>query len=305
MLRRIIASSGLVLLLAFFAGPAKAQRFSDWSAPVNLGPVVNTTGNDNCPEISKNGLTLYFARTSSEIWFTTRESLDAPWELPQRLSAPINEPGSVNFCPALVTNGHYLYFVSNRNGGCGGNDMWVSFRRDKRDNFGWETPINLGCQVNSPQNDVRPSPFEGDDGTEYLYFSSNRPGGIGGMDIYVSTMQSDGLFGPPVRVDSLNTTSNDARPNVRARDGLEVFFDSDRPDGSGGYDLWTSTRESLSDPWAAPVNLGPLVNSSVTDQRPSLSWDGTALYFLSNRPGGSGGTDLWVTTRTKLHGREK
>jgi hypothetical protein len=299
---RMIHSGGLVLVLALFAFPSEAQRFSDWSAPVNLGPVVNTAAGDTCPAISKDGLTLYFARSASEIWFTTRESLTAPWAPPQRLPAPINVAGSANFCPVLVVNGHYLYFVSDRSGGCGGNDMYVSFRKDKRDNLGWETPVNLGCQVNSPQGDTRPSPFEGDDGTEYLYFSSSRPGGLGGLDIYVSTMQSDGTFGPPARVDGLNTTFADARPNVRERDGLEIFFDSNRGGGSGGFDLWTSTRASVSDPWSTPTNLGPIVNSSATEQRPSLSWDGTALYFLSDRPGGSGGIDLWVTTRTKLTG---
>ena len=299
--RVICLSISASILIAACAMSAEAQRFSDWSAPVNLGPVVNTSLNESCPAISKNGLTLYLARGGNEIWFTTRESLEAPWAPPQMLPAPINEPGSANFCPVLVANEHYLYFVSDRPGGCGANDMYVSFRRDKRDNFGWETPVNLGCQVNSPQGDARPSPFEGEDGTAYLYFSSTRPG-LGGSDIYVSTMQSDGMFGPPSRVDSLNTTFNDARPNVRERDGLEVFFDSNRPGGSGGFDLWTSTRASLSDPWTAPVNLGPVVNSSGVDQRPSLSWDGTALYFLSDRPGGSGLTDLWVTTRTKIKG---
>ncbi len=299
---RLIASGGLLLFLAVFSVAAKAQKFSAWSAPVNLGPVVNTAAGDTCPAISKNGLTLYFARGGIEIWFTTRESLTAPWEPPQRLLAPINESGSNNFCPVLVVNGHYLYFVSNRARGCGGNDMYVSFRKDKSDNFGWETPVNLGCQVNSPASDLRPSPFEGEDGTEYLYFSSNRLGGPGGFDIYASTMQSDGTFGPPSLVAGLNTPSDDARPNVRERDGLEIFFDSTRTGGVGGVDLWTSTRESVSDPWSAPTNLGPVVNSTVTDQRPSLSWDGTALYFQSNRSGGSGGMDLWVTTRTKLRG---
>ena len=301
---RMFPLSVLVLVLAVFAVAAEAQKYSAWSAPVNLGAVVNTAAGDTCPAISKNGLTLYFARAASEIWFTTRESLTAPWVPPQRLDAPINLTGSVNFCPVLVVNGHYLYFVSTRPGGCGGNDMYVSFRKDKNDHFGWETPVNLGCQVNSPQSDTRPSPFEGDDGTEYLYFSSNRPGGVGFMDIYVSTMQSDGTFGPASLVEGLNTTSIDARPNVRERDGLEVFFDSNRPGGSGPFDLWTSTRASVSDPWSPPTNLGPLVNSSVTEQRPSLSWDGTALYFLSDRTGGSGALDLWVTTRTKLKGHD-
>jgi hypothetical protein len=297
-------SLGASILATAFAMPAHAQKFSDWSAPVNLGPVVNTSASETCPAISKDGLTFYFARGGNEIWFTVRPSLDGPWAAPQKLPATINVTGSNNYCPVLTADLHALYFVSDRPGGCGDADMYVSYRRDKHDNFGWEAPVNLGCQVNSPQTDLRPSPFQGEDGTEYLYFSSTRPGpgAAGTSDIYVSKMQPDGTFGPPVLVEGLNTTFNDTRPNVRERDGLEIFFDSTRPGGSGGIDLWTSTRASVSDPWSEPVNLGPVVNSSVNDLRPSLSWDGTSLYFQSPRPGGSGLADIWVTTRTRLTG---
>jgi hypothetical protein len=298
-------SVGASIFATAFAMPAHAQKFSDWSPPVNLGPVVNTSASETCPAISKDGLTFYFARGGNEIWFTERPSLDGPWAAPQKLPATINATGSNNYCPVLTADLHALYFVSDRPGGCGDADMYVSYRRDTHDNFGWEAPVNLGCQVNSPQTDLRPSPFEGDDGTEYLYFSSTRPGGPGAAgtsDIYVSKKQPDGTFGPPALVEGLNTTLNDTRPNVRERDGLEIFFDSTRPGGVGGADLWTSTRASVSDPWSAPVNLGSFVNSSVNDIRPSLSWDGTTLYFQSNRPGGSGGSDIWVTTRTRLTG---
>lgn len=296
---------GASILATALAMPARAQKFSEWSAPVNLGPVVNSSADESCAAISKDGLTFYFARGSNEIWFTERQSLDGPWGAPQKLPPTINTTGSANFCPVLTADLHALYFVSDRPGGCGGADMYVSYRRNTHDNLGWEAPVNLGCQVNSPQSDLRPSPFQGEDGTEYLYFSSTRPGGPGAAgtaDIYVSKKQSDGTFGPPTLVEGLNTTLNDARPNVRERDGLEIFFDSSRSGGSGGNDLWTSTRASVSDPWSTPVNLGPLVNSSVSDMRPSLSWDGTTLYFQSNRPGGSGGVDIWVTTRTRLTG---
>jgi hypothetical protein len=302
-----ISSLGVSILAAALAMPAHAQKFSEWSAPVNLGPVVNSAADDTCDSISRDGLTLYFARSGAELtmWFTERSSLDAPWAAPQKLPATVNTPGSSNFCETLSADLHALYFISNRAGGCGGNDMWVSYRRDTHDNFGWEAPVNLGCQVNSPKDEYRVSPFQGEDGAEYIYFSSFRSGGIGAegtADIYVSRKQPDGTFGPPALVAGLNSTFNDNRPNVRERDGLEIFFDSNRPGGVGGADLWTATRASLSDPWSTPVNLGPVVNSSVTDARPSLSWDGTALYFHSNRPGGSGGVDLWVTTRTKLTG---
>ena len=303
----LVFFSGVSILAAALAMPAHAQKFSEWSAPVNLGPVANSSGDDTCASISKDGLTLYFAKGPGElaIWFTERPTLDAPWGAPKKLPATVNTPGSNNFCETLSADLHALYFVSDRAGGCGGADIYVSYRRDTHDNLGWETPVNLGCQVNSPEQDLRASPFQGEDGTEYLYFSSARLGGTGPAgtsDIYVSKKQSDGTFGAATRVEGLNTTFNDSRPNVRERDGLEIFFDSNRPGGNGGADLYTSTRASVSDPWSAPANLGPVVNSSTTDQRPSLSWDGTTLYFHSTRPGGSGGIDIWVTIRTRLTG---
>ena len=302
-IRWIGVSLGVSILA--LAVPAHAQIYSDWSAPVNLGPVVNTSAGESCVSISKDSLTLYFARGGNEIWFTERPSLDAAWTASQKLSSVINTAGSNNYCPTLTADLHALYFVSDRAGGCGGAELYVSYRRNTHDNLGWESPVNLGCQVNSPDSDLRASPFHGEDGVEYLYFSSSRPGGPGAagtFDIYVSKMQPDGTFGPAALVEGLNTTFTDHQPNVRESDGLEIFFASNRTGRAGGNDIWTSTRASISSPWSAPVNLGSVVNSSAADRRPSLSWDGTALYFQSARPGGSGAADLWVTTRTKLAG---
>jgi len=66
-------------------------------------------------------------------------------------------------------------------------------------------------------------------------------------------------------------------------------------------DIWVSTRESTQDPWTTPVNLGPTVNSPYVQGGPGLSHDGTTMYFYSNRPGGFGLNDLYVTTRHRLH----
>jgi len=88
-----------------------------------------------------------------------------------------------------------------------------------------------------------------------------------------------------------------------------MFLGSDRVGTLGAIDLWVSTRGTTQDPWSTPVNLGPVVNTTVTDARPALSFDGTTLYFQSTRPGGLGPCDtptgpcifdLWVTTRTRL-----
>ena len=297
---------GLILALA---NVSIAQRYSAWSAPVTLGSPVNTAGLDGCPFISKDNLDLIFATnrpTNSgpvDLWVSHRESVDSPWEDPVSLGSDINTAGFAEFCPTLTISGRYLYFVSDRPGGCGGSDIYVARRLSKDSFTDWGEPQNLGCQVNSPQNDITPSLFEDDDGTVYMYFSSNRPGGMGNMDVYVSTLQPDGVFGSAVGVGALNTTFNDMRPNIRVRDGLEIFFESNRTGSiAGSVDLYSSTRETTGSPWSVPVNLGSMVNSAGLESRPALSFDGTQLYFGSVRAGGLGDQDIYVITRSRLRG---
>jgi hypothetical protein len=218
--------------------------------------------------------------------------------------------------PSLSPDGHVLYFSSTRDGGFGGNDIWASRRHDKRDDFGWQEPQNLGSGVNTSANEASPNIVEDDSsGVITLYFDSNRAGGFGpftsdgasnGNDIYASVLQHDGTFGPATLVTELSTPSTDRQPNVR-RDGLEMFLASDRP-ATGcppvgcQLDLWVSTRSSTSSPWSPPVPLGPTVNSTASDAGPALSFDGRTLYFQSARPGTFGAFDLYVTTREKLKG---
>lgn len=284
---------------------ANAQNFSDWSTPVNLGATINSAFNDQHPAISKNGLSLYFVSDRPggfggfDIWVSQRASVDDPWGPPQNLG-PIINSSNREFAPAFSPDRHSLYFSSNGPGGCGGSDLWVSHRRNKKNDFGWEPPVHLGCVLNSAADDDGPTFFEDDEtGVVTLFFTSLRSGGLGDFDIYASTQNADESFGPAINVVELNSSSRDTRTAIR-RDGLEMLFASNRPGGAGNIDLWVSIRASTLDPWSPPVNLGFVVNSSAVDGAPALSWDGTTLYFYSNRAGGSGASDLYVTTRTKL-----
>ena len=284
-------------------------QFSDWSTPVNLGPVVNSTANEQHPSISRDGLSLYFVsnRTGgfglNDIWVTQRASLDAPWGPPHNLGSAINT-SSNDFAPNLTIDGHRLYMNSDRPGGCGGSDLYVARRHDEGDDFGWSPPKNLGCAVNTIYDEAGPTFFE-DEGTglqSLLFTSFNRPGGLGDFDIYLSTRTSDDEdFGPAADVTELNGPFRDTRTAIRL-DGLELFESSDvtgRPGGIGSQDLWVSTRATTADPWSTPANLGATVNAVAFDGAPALSFDGTALYFFSARPGGLGGFDLYVTTRQR------
>jgi Tol biopolymer transport system component len=304
--RSLFAVVVITALFSLFSAPAHAQAFSSWSVPEPLGPEINTPGVlEGCPFISKDNLTLFFASNRSggsgaaDIWASTRLSEDTDWTTPFNLG-PVLNSSSAEVCPTYHISGRYLYFVSARPGGCGGDDIYVARLMSKKDLTSWSTPENLGCQFNSSQNDITPSLFEDEDGTVYMYFSSNRTGGLGGMDIYVSVQQSDGTFGTPVNVAELNTTANDMRPNIRYRDGLEIFFESNRPGVLGQNDLFSATRSTTSDTWSLPESLGPIVNSTFTEGRPSLSFDGTTLYFMSNRDDAA--NNIYVTRRSRLKG---
>jgi hypothetical protein len=268
------------------------------SAP---NPFVATLYNDNAPNLSTDGHWLFFHS---------------------------RRPGGCN--AGVTVNGSLVYYL----------ELWAAHRRNNRDDQGWETPINLGCTLNIPQaNEAGPTFWEDDStGTLYLYFNrdllpqnpnnpdSDAPGTY--TDIYISTCTADiatcntrQLWNQAVYVPELSSPVRDTRTAIRRRDGLEMILTSNRSGdadsglSAGGFDSWVSTRASAQDVWSIPINLNqdnlnkcsqlgidpcPAVNTSANDGAPALSWDGQTLLFYSNRAGGSGGNDLFMSARTKL-----
>src|SRR5437868_1899373 len=285
--------------------PPATPQYSDWSAPVNLGPNINTKSGEVQVSITHQGLSLYFSSNrpgfgQSDIYVSRRTSLNAPWGPAKNLGATINSIFG-DFPPSFSPDDHLMFFLSNRPGGFGDYDIWVSHRADINDDFSWEAPTNLGSPVNTSADENDATYFvDPATGKATLYFTSlSRLGGLGDFDIYQSTQNEDGSFNPAVLVSELSSPSRDTRMTIRP-DGLEIMFSSDRPGGSGGIDLWYSTRQTTSDLWSTPVNLGPVVNSAVEDRPPSLSADGETVFFSSGRVGGFGLLDIWMTTRTRL-----
>jgi Tol biopolymer transport system component len=229
---------------------------------------------------------------------------DFTFGTPTNLGPTVNS-SAAQFTPSISANGLEIYFTSNLPGGEGGYDIWVTTRPTTADD--WGTPVNLGPIVNSSAAEGTPS-ISADGLALYFsdYWSGLRPGGSGNYDLWVTTRATkDDEWGTPVNLGPIvNSSANDFTPSISA-DGLSLYFESGRPGGYGGDDIWVTTRATKQDPWGEPVNLGPTVNSSAGEGGPSISADGRTLFFGGYlfgaiRPGGYGGADLWVTTRATV-----
>lgn len=308
--------AGVVAVVAAAGALGGLGGYSAWSAAIRVeaqpgtDPAFNGPALEGCPFVSRDGKTFYMASNRPgglggiDIWVATRAGAGEPWGAPVNAGTPVNSPAN-DFCPTIDRDGHRFFFVSNRPGGCGGDDVYVTRLRPG----GWDAPENLGCEVNSAANEASPFPLPMAGEGPVLYFSSTRAGGFsaeapgaasGDSDLYVSASHG-GVFGPAALVPGANSAFEDGQPNVR-RDGLELFFFSNRPGTLGLADIYSASRGSTGDAWSSPVNLGPAVNSAAADSRPSLSWDGATLYLGSTRPGGEGSSDVYVTTRERLAG---
>ena len=223
---------------------------------------------------------------------------DYIFDIPTNLGATVNS-STIDGEPSISADGLSLYFVSiNRSGGLGSGDIWVATRAFVSDP--WEEPENLGPAVNSSAWDGEPS-ISSDELS--LYFGSQRPGGYGGADIWVTTRATvSDPWGQAVNLGpTINTPVDDVDVCISA-DGLSLYIDSFREGGYGSSDIWVSKRETLSDPWSEPINLGPTINTN-GESAPSISADGLVLFFsdfFGPRPGGYGDTDIWMATRASV-----
>jgi Tol biopolymer transport system component len=306
--RSIIASlASLALLLAcdtqtdqpLVGLQAHSFANSEWSVPVRLdAPVNSPTANEQGPALSSHGLALYFCSNrppsgGNDLWVSRRASDNDPWGDPVNLGSTVNSSGG-DCGPSLFVDGLLLFFTSNRTGGAGGNDIYVTSRTDATDDLSWGAPVRLGPDINTTAAEF--SPFitkPADHGTAELYFergSSNTA-----TDIFVVTIDAQGTtLGPAVPVTELNSSDADGHPTVRF-DGREMLLQSNRDGRGGNFDLFVSTRRSPHDLWSTPQPVAELSVSPMHEIFPYLSKDGRTVFFVR----GTGvANDIWMATRT-------
>ena len=196
---------------------------------------------------------------------------------------------------SVSADGLELYFTSDRAGGLGYEDIWTSTRQNTDET--WSPPVNLTA-VNSTYREAYPS-ISPDGLTLYFsdyFYGPDRPGGLGGHDLWMSTRASrNDPWSAPVNMGApFNSSNQDVSPTI-SHDGLTFIFASGR--GSGNYDLLMCTRSSVEQAWGQPVNMGATINSGSHDYYGNLSPDGLVMFFESNR---SGDYKSWMTMRRSV-----
>ena len=279
---------GFVAAIVLSGGRAKADF--TFGTPTNLGPTVNSSSLDSSPSISTDGLSLYFSSNrpggsgDSDIWVTTRETINDDWSIPINLGSTVNS-SAIDIEQCISADGLQLYFESRRPGSLSSKaDIWVTTRSTTDDP--WGEPVNLGSNVNSSGGDGQPSISS--DGLE-LFFASSRAGNQ--LDLFVTTRVTiNDNWDIPTNLGTLvNSSNHEWSPNISS-DGLILLF-TRGPELSGN--IWMAKRKTVIDNWSAPVELDSPINSTFGEFPGNISADGRTLYFESNRLAGFFDWDIW------------
>lgn len=263
----------------------------------NIGAPINTKNTEYGPVISADEKLLIY--TSLKPSTPTNPGAKAPeYEdilITNKLDNSWTTPKSIGINPTVVNNirsnigsvglspdGQKLLVYMGTTANTG--DIYLSqLQGDK-----WQIPVKMGKEVNSNSQESSASltPDE-----KVMYFASNRPGGIGGTDIYKVEKQTGGQWGAPVNLGpTINTPYDEEAPFIHP-DKKTLYFSSDGHNSMGGDDIFKAIYEKGR--WTAPINMGIPINTPYNDSYFALSADGKKGYFSSDRPGGSGGQDIY------------
>jgi WD40-like Beta Propeller Repeat/Tetratricopeptide repeat len=207
------------------------------------------------------------------------------WLSPEPIGNAINTLGH-DASIALSNDGQILFIFKSttKDGG----DIFMSTLKG----MDWSTPIKLGPNVNTDKFWEGSCSLSSDG--QLLYFASDRPGGLGGRDIYVSKKQADGSWGLAENMGpTINTPYNDDAPFIHP-DGINLFFSSEGHNSMGGYDLFYATfKEGL---WKSPINMGNPINTPSDERYYTLTADGATGYFSSDQKGTLGQNDIYTAS---------
>jgi len=271
----------------------------------NIGAPINTSDSEYAPNISADESEIYYTYRGKnsmggeqvsldnpfspvdsyyeDIYFATKD-INGKWSAPSPLPPPINTEDN-NACVALTTDGNRIFVYNSVPEGDIG-----SISESRRHGNEWDVPEELKGDVNS-------SAWEGDvtmsADWQYMIFASERPGGLGGSDLWSVELQEDGTWGNLKNLGpKINTPYDEHSPFIH-QSGAFLVFSSKGHNTIGGFDLFRSdlTENNV---WGTPMNMGIPLNTPMDDVFYTISADGKHGYYSSAKPGGFGSQDIYM-----------
>ena len=254
----------------------------------NMGTAINTPDPEYFPSITVAERMFIFTRRvngfNEDFFVATRENRYAPWNKAYNMGPPVNTPRNEG-AQALTPDGRYMYFTAcNREDGYGRCDLYVAERIGDK----WLNPKNLGSPPNTRYWESQPTI-----GPDYrtLIFASDRPGGYGGLDLWV-TYKTDSGWTEPVNLGKpINTAGDEFSPYLHF-DGVTLYFASRGHPGMGKADLFMSRLTDTG--WTEPINLGYPINTPQEESGLVVGPSGKIAYFAAVRPEGYGSLDIYM-----------
>jgi outer membrane protein OmpA-like peptidoglycan-associated protein/tetratricopeptide (TPR) repeat protein len=264
--------------------------------PVNLGPSINDTADAYINAIRLDDSLLFFTRRFkpddfnrhgrySENFFVSKRTHEG-WSAANQMITDWPHTHHIGAI-SISANGRTMFFAAcgwpEGKGSC---DLYISqFKNGK-----WNSPYNLGSAINTAQWESQPAISA--DGSE-LYFASQRSGGQGGSDIWMSLKLDDGTWSKPMNLGkTINTSGNEMAPYIHP-DGQTLYFSSNGHIGMGGLDLFIS-RKDAAGRWQQAENLGYPINTPDDEINIILNTRGDKAYMSATRDEGFGGFDIYV-----------
>lgn len=251
--------------------------------PINVGSSINTEDDEYWPCLTADGQTLIFTRLikdsaalsgkQEDLFYSEFDGNNYGPSI--NIGKPLNTRQNEG-AQTISANGRIMVFTGcNRKDGYGRCDLYISYKIGNR----WSTPKNMGPPVNTKYTETQPS-LSADGRT--LYFVSDRPGGKGSTDIYITTMKDDSTWSEPIPIgEPINTEESEMSPFIHA-DNQTLYFASDGHAGLGGFDLFVSYKINDST-WSKPKNLGYPINTSADEIGFIVNAQGNIAFFSSER----------------------
>ncbi|MCC5931069.1 MAG: OmpA family protein [Cyclobacteriaceae bacterium] len=244
--------------------------------PRPLPDIINTFPLQYFPVLTADENTIFFTRRlgnafhhDEDIYIAEKDE-SGQWQAPVPISPNINSQFNEGTCTISADGRTLIFTTCEGRKGYGSCDLYLSVK----DGDEWSVPVNLGPQINSRYWESQPS-LSADGRT--LYFVSDRPGGQGKRDLWMSELNESDQWKPARNLGpEINTPEDEVSPYIHVN-GFTLFFASKGHPGMGGFDLYSAERKNTG--WSKPVNLGYPINTHDDQVSLFVSTDGKRGYY--------------------------